>query len=177
MMYRTIRRDYSTVTNWQISVWILLIVAFAFVSMRVYARVGRVREKLQWSEILLIVAALDALGLAICDTLAFDMGAMDSYKSTKRISKVWLSSAGWFIPRIEVYVLISQQILFASNYFYDFGLSIAKLSMLAFYSSCLDPSSHSWMRRVLRDATVFVIACYLTSLLNDTFFCGKDVSV
>jgi hypothetical protein len=69
-------------------VWILLIVAFAFISMRVYARVGRVREKLQWSEILLIVAALDALGLATCDTLAFDMGAMDSYKSTKRLSKV-----------------------------------------------------------------------------------------
>jgi hypothetical protein len=79
--------------------------------------------------------------------------------------------------RIEVYVFISQQILFASNYFYDFGLSIAKLSMLAFYSSCFDPSSHSWMQRVLRDATAFVVACYLTSLLDDTSFCGKDVSV
>jgi hypothetical protein len=30
---------------------------------------------------------------------------------------------------------------------------------------------------VLRDATAFVVACYLTSLLDDTFFCGKDVSV
>jgi hypothetical protein len=74
-------------------------------------------------------------------------------------------------------MLISQQILLASNYFYNFGLSIAKLSMLAFYSSCFDPSSHSWMRRVLRDATAFVVACYLTSLLDDTSFCGKDVSV
>lgn len=25
--------------------------------------------------------------------------------------------------------------------------------------------------------SVFVIACYLTSLFDDTFFCGKDVSV
>lgn len=68
------------------------------------------------------------------------------------------------------------QISFASNYFYDVGLGLPKLSMLAYYFIFLDNGRRS-VRRILWGATAFVIACYLTSLFDDTFFCGKDVSV
>jgi hypothetical protein len=69
------------------------------------------------------------------------------------------------------------KISFASNYFYDFGLGLPKLSMLAFYWTFFDLSRHRTVRKLLLFMTGFVMACYLTSLLDDTFFCGKDVSV
>jgi hypothetical protein len=51
----------------QISEWILLIAAYAFVGLRLYTRVVVQREKLRVSEWVLIVAAIDALGLIICE--------------------------------------------------------------------------------------------------------------
>jgi hypothetical protein len=51
----------------QISEWILLIAAYAFVGLRLYTRLIVQREKLRVSEWILIVAAIDALGLIICE--------------------------------------------------------------------------------------------------------------
>lgn len=73
--------------------------------------------------------------------------------------------------------ICSIQISFASNYFYDFGMGFPKLSMLAFYWLFFDFTSHPAMRKVLWAMTAFVVACYLTILFDDTFFCGKNVSV
>ncbi|KAF2993764.1 hypothetical protein E8E13_001887 [Curvularia kusanoi] len=83
------------------------------------------------------------------------MGAMDNYGSSTELSKV----------------------SFASNYFYDFGLGFPKLSMLAFYWTFFDLNRHQKIRNALWAMTTFVVACYLTSLFDDTFFCGKDISV
>jgi hypothetical protein len=69
------------------------------------------------------------------------------------------------------------KISFASNYFYDFGLGLPKLSMLAFYWTFFDLNRHRTVRKLLLLMTAFLVACYLTSLFDDTFFCGKDVSV
>ncbi|KAL1603424.1 hypothetical protein SLS59_004521 [Nothophoma quercina] len=68
-------------------------------------------------------------------------------------------------------------ISFSSNYFYDFGMGFPKLSMLAFYWAYFNLSSHPGMRKMLYGMTTFVVACYLTILFDDTFFCGANVSV
>ncbi|CAG5138789.1 uncharacterized protein ALTATR162_LOCUS439 [Alternaria atra] len=49
--------------------------------------------------------------------------------------------------------------------------------MLAFYWTFFDLTGHRTVRKFLLFTTAFVIACYSTTLLDDTFFCGKDVSV
>ncbi|KAH7087081.1 hypothetical protein FB567DRAFT_592926 [Paraphoma chrysanthemicola] len=138
-----------------ISEWILLIAAYAFVASRIYTRLFRARQKLDWSDYLLIASALDALGLIICDTLTYQMGVMDEYETSVKLSKI----------------------SFASNYFYDFGMGFPKLSMLAFYWSYFNLSAHPGMRNMLYCIIAFVVACYLTILFDDTFFCGANVSV
>ena len=56
-------------------------------------------------------------------------------------------------------------------------MGFPKLSMLAFYWSFFDLKAQPAMRKMLWGMTAFVIACYLTILFDDTFFCGGDVSV
>ncbi|KAK0385891.1 hypothetical protein NLU13_7066 [Sarocladium strictum] len=138
-----------------ISEWILLAAAFVFVGLRVYTRLFRLREKLQWSDWLLLLSAIDALGLIICDTLTYDMGVMDAWEPSVALSKI----------------------SFASNYFYDVGMGFPKLSMLAFYWEYFNHHIGSGMRKVLWGMTAFVVACYTAILWDDTFFCGKDVSI
>lgn len=49
--------------------------------------------------------------------------------------------------------------------------------MLAFYWTFFDLHRHQTIREVLWGMTAFVVACYVATLLDDTFFCGKDVSI
>jgi hypothetical protein len=72
---------------------------------------------------------------------------------------------------------MSHQISFASNYFYDVGMGFPKLSMLAFYWAYFNLEARPAMRKMLWAMTAFVVACYLTILFDDTFFCGVPVSV
>ncbi|KAF3029619.1 hypothetical protein E8E12_000869 [Didymella heteroderae] len=153
-----------------ITEWIFLGIAYAFVALRIYLHLFHLRKRLNWSEILLIASALDALGLIVCDTLTYQMGVMDKYESSEKLSKVDLHAE-------LVTDAVHPKISFASNYFYDVGLGLPKLSMLAFYWTFFDFTCHRRLRRVLWSMSAFVVACYLTSLLDDTFFCGKDVSV
>ncbi|RSL37857.1 hypothetical protein CEP53_015427, partial [Fusarium sp. AF-6] len=83
-----------------VSEWILLAVSYVFVGLRIYARLFRQRERLSWSEILLIISALNDLALIICDTLTFQIGVLDSWEPSVELSKI----------------------SFASNYFYDVGM-------------------------------------------------------
>jgi hypothetical protein len=138
-----------------ISEWILLVLSYVFVAARVYTRLFRLREKLRWSDWLLIVSAIDALGLIICDTLTYDMGVMDNWAPSVALSKI----------------------SFSSNYFYDVGMGFPKLSMLAFYWEYFHHDISSATRKVLIGMTAFVVACYTAILFDDTFFCGSDVSV
>ncbi|KAH7171630.1 archaeal flagellin N-terminal-like domain-containing protein [Fusarium sp. MPI-SDFR-AT-0072] len=140
-----------------ISEWILLAASYVFVGLRIYARLFRAREKLTWSDYLLLLSAVDALALIICDTLTFQMGVMDEYETSVKLSKI----------------------SFASNYFYDVGMGFPKMSMLAFYWAYFLPSTgmSSGMRKALYGITAFVCASYMAIFWDDTFFCGKDVSV
>ncbi|KAK8062110.1 hypothetical protein PG997_014207 [Apiospora hydei] len=138
-----------------ISEWILLTVALVFVALRIYTRLLRLRQRLDWSDYLLLASAGIALGLIICDTLTYQMGVLDEYETSERLSKI----------------------SFASNYFYDFGMGFPKLSMLAFYWAFFRSSISPGMRKTLYAITAFVCVCYLTILFDDTFFCGKNVSV
>lgn len=56
-------------------------------------------------------------------------------------------------------------------------MGFPKLSMLAFYWAYFNLSSHPGLRKMLYGMTFFVVACYVAILFQDTFFCGKDVSI
>jgi hypothetical protein len=56
-------------------------------------------------------------------------------------------------------------------------MGFPKISMLAFYWAFFNLSTHPGMRKILWAMTIFVVACYLTILFDDTFFCGSNVSV
>lgn len=77
-----------TIASIQISEWVLLWLAYTFVIARVYTRLFQLRQRLDYSDYLLIASALDALGLIICDTLTFQMGVMDEYHTSEKLSKV-----------------------------------------------------------------------------------------
>jgi hypothetical protein len=72
----------------QVVEWTFLVVACAFVALRIHAHVYFHRKRLNWSEILLIASVLNALGLIICDTLTFQMGVLDDYQASERLYKV-----------------------------------------------------------------------------------------
>jgi hypothetical protein len=65
-----------------------LIFAYLFVAARIYTRLFRLRSKLDWSDYLLLASALVALGLIICDTLTYQMGVMNEYETSEKLSKV-----------------------------------------------------------------------------------------
>ncbi|KXH53964.1 archaeal flagellin N-terminal-like domain-containing protein [Colletotrichum salicis] len=138
-----------------ISEWILLATSYVFVGLRLYARLFRLREKLALSDILLVLSAINALALIICDTLTFQLGVMDHWESSVALSKI----------------------SFASNYFYDVGMGFPKMSMLAFYWAYFPSTTSPAMRKALWGITAFVCLSYTAILWDDTFFCGKDVSV
>ncbi|CAH0050900.1 unnamed protein product [Clonostachys solani] len=139
----------------RISEWILLAASYVFVALRIYTRLFRLRQKLDLSDWLLVLSALDALALIICDTLTYQIGVLDEWEPSVTLSKI----------------------SFASNYFYDVGMGFPKMSMLAFYWGYFVPNITKGMRRTLWCAVVFVCLCYIAILWDDTFYCGKDVSV
>ncbi|KAH7231964.1 archaeal flagellin N-terminal-like domain-containing protein [Fusarium solani] len=156
-IYKSARISVTYERRSDISEWILLAVSYVFVGLRIYARLFRQRARLSWSEILLIISAFNALALIICDTLTFQIGVMDSWEPSVKLSKI----------------------SFASNYFYDVGMGFPKMSMLAFYWAYFQPSTgiSSVMRKSLYGITAFVCLSYTAILWDDTFFCGKDVSI
>jgi hypothetical protein len=76
-----------------------LIVAYVFVAARIYTRLFKLRERMNWADWLLIASALDALGLIICDTLTYRMGVLDEYETSVKLSKVSLASRA--LPNIN----------------------------------------------------------------------------
>ncbi|KAG9694349.1 hypothetical protein KCU95_g5452, partial [Aureobasidium melanogenum] len=137
-----------------ISEWILLIAAWALVGLRMYTRLIVQKQKLRLSEYILLFSALIGLGLIICDTLTFELGVMDDWEPSVKLSKI----------------------SFASNYFYDFGMGFPKLSMLAFYWGVF-PADRPTLRKAMYVVTAYVCCAYMTVLWMDTFYCGVPVSV
>jgi len=134
--------------------WVLLTLCLVLVCLRIFLRLVKSRERLLFSDIILIISVIDAIGLIICDTLTFHIGAMDN----------------------EIYSVELSKISFSSNYFYDVGIGFPKMGMLAYYWGIF-PTSRPKLRWALYAVTAYVCASYITILWDDTFFCGGDVSV
>lgn len=87
-MHRKEQDCPTNTQNAQISEWILLAASYVFVALRIYTRLLRLRRKLDLSDWLLVLSALDALALIICDTLTYQIGVLDEWEPSVTLSKV-----------------------------------------------------------------------------------------
>lgn len=62
--------------------WTFIFLSYVLVSARVYVRVWMRRDRLYWSDYWLMAALASAQGLVICDTLTYQMNAMDDFTIT-----------------------------------------------------------------------------------------------
>jgi len=95
----TSRRIQGTFANIQkITNWILLVLAYALVAVRLWFRLIHQRRALHVSDALILAACLSALGQAICFTIQDNYGALDQgamYRPTVESMKVrMLTGAG-----------------------------------------------------------------------------------
>ncbi|EUC39588.1 hypothetical protein COCMIDRAFT_111146, partial [Bipolaris oryzae ATCC 44560] len=68
--------------------WILLVLVYAVIAMRIYMRQSRFRKNLDIAGYLLIVFALNALALTTWDTIVYNTGALNGKVRSKLLSKV-----------------------------------------------------------------------------------------
>ncbi|KAH7165703.1 hypothetical protein EDB81DRAFT_878070 [Dactylonectria macrodidyma] len=135
--------------------WSFFFLAFASVSARLYVRLCMRHDRLYWSDFWLIAALASALGLVICDTLTYQMSAMDDFTVT---------SASL------------DKIRFATGYFFDVAMYLPKLSIIAFYYNLVPPTTPR-MRITLHVLATITGICGLSTFFIVTFWCGPDPSV
>lgn len=134
-----------------VSEWFLLVLSFLLVNARIFLHLHMGQKTLFMSDAMLILAFLAALGLVICDTLTYRLGAMDVFTGN---------------------TVAIMKIRFATNYFFDVGLYFPKFSMLAFYTIIV-PRTTPNLRKALYAVIAFVVLSCLTTLFSDTFWCGS----
>jgi hypothetical protein len=137
--------------------WIILILAYILVAGRIYVKMFLRGFGLYAADYLLIAGLVACQGLLICDTLTYQMNAMDDFSLTSTSTPV-------------------KKIRFATNYFFDTGIYFPKFSIIAFYFN-LVPVTNSAMRRALYALTAITAAFALTTCLCVTFWCGPDPSI
>ena len=76
--------------------WILLVLVYTVIAVRIYMRRFRFRENLDVAGYLLIVSALKALALVTWDTIAYNTGALNSKVRSKLLCKVGLNITNCF---------------------------------------------------------------------------------
>ncbi|KAH7558649.1 hypothetical protein BM1_04786 [Bipolaris maydis] len=69
--------------------WILLVLVYAFIAVRIYMRQFRFRENLDMAGYLLIVSALNALALVTWDTIAYKTGVLNGKVRSELLSKTY----------------------------------------------------------------------------------------
>ena len=67
------------------------------------------------------------------------------------------------------------QVQFAGNYFYDTGIYLPKLAIVALYFRLFPPTT-PWLRKALYAVTFFTGVAMITTCFLDTFWCGRKVS-
>ena len=80
--------------------WILLVLVYAVIAVRIYMRRFRFRENLDMASYLLIVSALNALALVTWDTIAYKTGALDGKVRSELLSKVGLDMTNCLVLQI-----------------------------------------------------------------------------
>lgn len=148
-----------------------MIIAYFLVAARVYVRVWLRNAKIYSADYLLFAGLAACQGLLICDTMTYRMNAMDDFT----ISNVALKKV-CFHSYAQNKNSSSQQIRFATNYFFDFGIYFPKFSIIAFYFN-LVPFTHPGMRTLLYALAGLTASFSLVTLFSDTFWCGPDPSV
>ncbi|KAF2441556.1 hypothetical protein P171DRAFT_434216 [Karstenula rhodostoma CBS 690.94] len=110
------------------------------------------------SDSFLIASIFNMLALFITDTMTYQLGGMsDSEPSEADLIKL-------------------KKVQFAGNYFYDTGIYIPKLAIVALYYRLIPPTM-PWLRKALYIVSAFVGAAMVTTCLLDTFWCGSQVSL
>lgn len=135
----------------------------ALVSLRLFLRLWLQKSRLTVSDWLVIASILDGVALITTDIMAYKMGGMDDY-----------DPAAPPPPPSEERALLKVQ--FAGNYFYDSGIYLPKLALLAFYYRLVPPTMPK-LRKCLYVATGLTCCFALTTICVDTFWCGSNVSV
>lgn len=141
----------------------LLSLAIVFVFARLFLRLVRQRQKLTLSDCFLIASLCDAIALFTTDTMAYNLGGMDEYDPKAPEPPV--------ADQIKL-----MKVSFAGNYFYDTGIYIPKLAMLAFYFKLI-PKTMPLLRKALYGVSALTLTFAVTTCFLDTFWCGPNVSV
>ncbi|KAF9738543.1 archaeal flagellin n-terminal-like domain-containing protein [Paraphaeosphaeria minitans] len=110
------------------------------------------------SDSFLIASILNMLALFITDTMTYKLGGMSEAEPS------------------EADLVKLKKIQFAGNYFYDTGIYLPKLAIVALYYRLIPPTM-PWLRRALYIVSAFVGAAMVTTCFLDTFWCGRQVSL
>ncbi|KAF5660276.1 archaeal flagellin n-terminal [Fusarium heterosporum] len=142
---------------------VLLGVSSLLVLARLSLRTIRQHQSLTVSDWFLIASLLDAAALFATDTAAYNLGGMDEYDPNA--------------PERSLSDQITlKKVAFAGNYFYDTGIYLPKLALLALYFKLI-PHTLPILRKFLYLTTGLTATFMLTTCLMDTFWCGANVSV
>ncbi|EMD63946.1 hypothetical protein COCSADRAFT_182109 [Bipolaris sorokiniana ND90Pr] len=118
------------------------------------------RQHLTLSDCFLVASILDAIGLFVTDVLTYEWGGMAE-------DEVEMSDAR---------AIALKKVQFAGNAFYDIGIYLPKLAILALYFRLIPPTM-PWLRKALYAVAVFTGSAMITTFFLDTFWCGSEVSV
>ncbi|KAI1052399.1 hypothetical protein LB507_007518 [Fusarium sp. FIESC RH6] len=142
---------------------VLFTVASLLVLARLTLRTIRQHQSLTISDWFLVASWFDAAALFGTDTAAYKLGGMDEYDPDAP-------------PRdIETTIALAK-ITFAGNYFYDTGIYLPKLALLALYFKLI-PQTLPTLRRCLYVTTALTGTFMVTTCFIDTFWCGSNVAV
>ncbi|KAL6925383.1 hypothetical protein FSHL1_002630 [Fusarium sambucinum] len=142
---------------------VLFGVASFLVLARLTLRTVRQRQSLTVSDWFLIASWIDAAALFGTDTASYNLGGMDEYDPEAP-------------PRsIEDQIALAK-ISFAGNYFYDTGIYLPKLALLALYFKLI-PQTLPLLRKALYASTALTGLFMITTFFLDTFWCGANVAV
>ncbi|KAH9881158.1 hypothetical protein J1614_001653 [Plenodomus biglobosus] len=139
----------------------LLALAMLIASGRLIPRLLH-RQRPTTSDNFLIASILNAIALFITDVMTYSWGGMSDDPDAPELS--------------EDRAIALKKVQFAGNYFYDTGIYLPKLAILALYFR-LFPPTMPWLRKVLYAVSFFTASSMITTCLLDTFWCGRQVSV
>ncbi|KAH9874301.1 hypothetical protein IAQ61_004932 [Plenodomus lingam] len=114
------------------------------------------------SDDFLIASILNAVALFITDLMTYRWGGM---------------SDDWDMEDTSIAREIAlKKVQFAGNYFYDTGIYLPKLAILALYFRLFPPTMPR-LCKALYIVSFFTAFAMITTCLLDTFWCGQQVSV